>query len=62
VVITDDGVGFAASPVAGGHGLRNMRERAAVLGGRVDIASAPGATSVVLWLPLGPGATPALSA
>jgi signal transduction histidine kinase len=63
VVITDDGVGFAAHPAAGGgHGLRNMRERAAGLGGRVDIASAPGATSVVLWLPLGQGATPVLSA
>ncbi len=55
VVITDDGVGFAASPIGGGHGLRNMRERAAGLGGRVEIASAPGATSVMLWLPLGRG-------
>jgi signal transduction histidine kinase len=54
VTISDDGVGLvaSASPGRGGHGLRNMRERAAGLGGRVDVTSMPRGTCVMLWLPL----------
>lgn len=52
VQISDNGVGFDSGvSAAAGHGLRNMRERARALGGHVEISSAPGATSVVLWLP-----------
>jgi signal transduction histidine kinase len=53
LLIADDGVGMdlCASSVRG-KGLRNMRERAASLGGSVCIRSAPGNTTVSLWLPL----------
>lgn len=40
LVVSDDGVGAAAS--SGGFGLVGMRERAELLGGRVEITSAPG--------------------
>ena len=50
--VADDGTGFYPDRAAiadsgktngrGGHGLRNMRERLASLGGRCDIESAPG--------------------
>ncbi|KQW02528.1 sensor histidine kinase [Rhizobacter sp. Root1221] len=53
VVISDNGVGFDTGQLPSrGHGLRNMRDRAGALGGRVDVASTPGATTVTLWLPL----------
>ena len=49
LVVQDDGKGFtpesllAATPGAGnGNGLSNMRQRLAEIGGRCDIASAPG--------------------
>jgi signal transduction histidine kinase len=41
--VTDDGVGFDTSEEFPGHfGLRSMDERAAQLGGQVDISTAPG--------------------
>jgi signal transduction histidine kinase len=44
--ITDDGAGFAWPPASAGpediHGLRIMQERAALVGARLDIESAPG--------------------
>jgi signal transduction histidine kinase len=54
LVIVDDGVGFdpTASAAAGHHGLANMRARAAAIGGRLDIRSAPGSgTRVIVDLP-----------
>jgi signal transduction histidine kinase len=39
--ISDDGIGLAALPIAKGQGLRNIRERARLLGGMLDIDSAP---------------------
>ncbi|WP_432837023.1 sensor histidine kinase [Dactylosporangium sp. CA-092794] len=46
--VIDDGVGFAPDgPHPGRLGLRSMRERAALLGGTLDIHSAPGAGTVV---------------
>ena len=42
LVIRDDGVGLLAIPTAHGHGLRNIRERARMLDGTLDIDSAPG--------------------
>lgn len=62
VVVEDDGVGFEVGEgmaVAGERpslGLFGMRERAALLGGRVAIESAPGAgTTVYARLPRGGG-------
>jgi len=35
----------------GGNGLRNMRSRAAAMGGRLEVSSSPGkGTSIMLWL------------
>jgi signal transduction histidine kinase/ligand-binding sensor domain-containing protein len=58
--IKDDGCGFtpkepddARSEGRGGNGLPNMRERATQLGGRLDIASSPGAgTRLKLQVPI----------
>ena len=48
VVIRDDGIGFDSSLSRPGHlGLASMRERATRLGGRLDIASAPGAGTTI---------------
>ncbi|MBX3735424.1 MAG: sensor histidine kinase [Candidatus Didemnitutus sp.] len=54
LAIADDGAGFAASQTgSGGHGLANMRARAAALGGTLHVESAPGkGTRVLLTLPL----------
>jgi two-component system NarL family sensor kinase len=45
--VCDDGVGFApadagAAGARSGNGLRNIRERAAKLGARLSVDSAPG--------------------
>jgi signal transduction histidine kinase len=43
VEVLDDGIGFDPHRVhAGGMGLQNMRERAALLGGQLDVLSTPG--------------------
>ena len=50
--VADDGAGFRAGGRPG-SGLRNMRERAARLGGRVRVASEPGnGTELTIVLPL----------
>jgi signal transduction histidine kinase len=43
----DDGVGFDPTEQVGRNGLRNLRERVARLGGRLQIESAPNAGSVL---------------
>ena len=56
VAVRDDGHGFEYDSLepdgeAGGHGLRNMRERAAAIGGALSLRSAPGyGTSVEVVL------------
>jgi signal transduction histidine kinase len=51
ITVADDGKGFDVSAGAGGHGLRNMRGRAAKMGMPIDIRSSPGAgTQVTLEL------------
>jgi signal transduction histidine kinase len=58
--VKDDGCGFLPqapdqerSKGRGGNGLPNMRERAAHVGGRLEISSSPGAgTRVVLIMPI----------
>jgi two-component system NarL family sensor kinase len=59
--IWDNGVGFdvarllsAPANVASGIGLRSIREQAAALGGRLDIASSPGDTRLKLAVPFVP--------
>ncbi len=49
VRVTDDGAGFdtGSEPVPTRLGLRGMRERASLLGGRVQVKSAPGQGTVV---------------
>lgn len=53
VVIEDDGRGFAPAPVnSGADGLRNMRQRAADIGGRCEIRSEPDSgTTVTVEVP-----------
>ena len=51
--VVDDGVGIDRAAEGRGLGLRNMRERAFVAGGRLDVGPAPGrGTRVRLELPL----------
>jgi signal transduction histidine kinase len=50
--ISDDGVGLSALPINKGHGLRNIRERARLLEGMLDIDSAPGkGVTLILTVP-----------
>jgi signal transduction histidine kinase len=59
--IVDDGRGFdvSAPPAPGKYGLQGMRERAALLGGDVDIASRFGrGTTVRAWFPLSDALSP----
>ncbi len=55
LLIRDNGRGFdqADASLSKSLGLLGMRERAAILGGRVNISSAPGkGTTVTAWIPL----------
>lgn len=57
VAVADDGSGFspAEAEQATGQGLRNMRQRAQLMGGRVQIDSAPGrGATVTVTVPLAP--------
>ena len=54
LTVTDDGAGFGTD-MAVGVGLQSMHERAAELGGSVEIRSAPGGTTVCARLPLEAG-------
>jgi signal transduction histidine kinase len=56
--ISDDGCGFDPAAVAAepgalsGHGLRGMKDRALIAGGKLDVDSRPGnGTRVRLWMP-----------
>jgi signal transduction histidine kinase len=55
LTIRDDGVGFdpAQGRARPGLGLESMRERVALVGGRIEIRSAPGrGTTIEVWAPL----------
>jgi two-component system sensor histidine kinase UhpB len=59
--VIDDGRGFDASAqsAAGHHGIANMRQRAARLGGTLEVASQTGrGTRIILTLPHRPGVHP----
>jgi signal transduction histidine kinase len=51
--VDDDGCGFDPARATGtGQGLRNLRERAAAVGGRAEIDSVPGeGTKVRITIP-----------
>jgi signal transduction histidine kinase len=52
VKIKDNGTGFDATVPTGGQGLKNLRQRAALAGGWLDIESSPGrGTTMTFWLP-----------
>lgn len=52
--IQDNGQGFDASAPgkASSFGLQGLRERMRAVGGHLEISSAPGRTTLMLWLPL----------
>ncbi|MFZ2905387.1 MAG: ATP-binding protein [Cyclobacteriaceae bacterium] len=53
VTITDNGKGFDAISSTTGNGLRNMKERADTIHGKLEVKSSPGAgTEVLLTLPI----------
>jgi signal transduction histidine kinase len=53
LAVSDDGIGFQPAPGAAGHGLGNMKARAAALGGTLQVDSAPGkGTRVLLTVPV----------
>jgi signal transduction histidine kinase len=52
--ISDDGRGLSADDLAKARsfGIRGLRERAATVGGWVDLSSGPGGTTIILSVPL----------
>jgi signal transduction histidine kinase len=53
ITVADNGRGFQEKGASGGYGLRNMRDRARLLGGELTIASNPGqGTTIILTVPL----------
>ena len=62
--VSDDGAGYDSARTPMGSGLRNMADRLAALGGRLEVRSAPGAgTTVTGQLPVAaPAAEPAIAA
>ena len=55
LTVVDDGIGFTMPKRAarGHHGMRNMAERARLVGGRLDMTSAPGSgTRLVVTVPI----------
>ncbi len=54
--LRDDGEGFLLDEAGGGHGLKNLRDRAEALGGSVTVISRPGeGTRVIFDAPVGIG-------
>ncbi len=53
--VTDDGVGFDPEKVLPGMGIESMRQRALLVGGKLEIQSKPGqGTRVTVEVPMGP--------
>jgi signal transduction histidine kinase len=68
LTIRDDGIGFEVDTVwrrrasHGGLGLQGMQERALILGGKIEIKSAPArGTEVHVWFPLPGTVSPAVN-
>lgn len=60
MTVRDDGRGFDVSRPTTGFGLAGMRERIALVGGRLEISSRPSGTTIAAVVPI--GAVPAPSA
>jgi signal transduction histidine kinase len=57
VTVADDGRGLGtqpSKPVPGHRGLFNMKDQAAIAGGRCTVADRPGGVLVTVWLPVVP--------
>jgi signal transduction histidine kinase len=52
LVVEDDGRGFDAESETAGLGLIGMRERVALVGGRLRIESGGGSTTLAVEIPL----------
>jgi two-component system sensor histidine kinase UhpB len=53
LTVSDDGRGLPAGAVSSSYGIRGMRERAMLVGGRISIVGVPGSgTRVLLSIPL----------
>src|SRR5439155_26889655 len=53
--VTDDGPGFDPAATRRGTGLQGMADRLDAVGGRLEVASAPGAgTAITGWIPVRP--------
>lgn len=53
ITITDNGRGFDTNSMKNGHGLRNMKQRAALLGGDCRFSSSPGrGTTIQVQIPI----------
>jgi signal transduction histidine kinase len=50
--VTDDGAGFDTTTTSYGTGLQGMADRLAALGGKLEVRSGPGGTTVTGWLPV----------
>jgi signal transduction histidine kinase len=51
VIVRDDGAGFAGTEQDAGQGLKNLRSRAASIGGALALRSTPGrGTALVVTL------------
>ncbi|HVD40709.1 MAG TPA: GAF domain-containing sensor histidine kinase [Solirubrobacterales bacterium] len=56
IVVRDDGEGFDPTSSSGGRGLIGMRERIELLGGSIEVTSAPGdGTAIAATVPLSEG-------
>lgn len=53
LTVRDDGRGFDPASAHGGFGLSGLRDRLALVGGTVDVASEAGATTLTVRLPIG---------
>ena len=49
--VEEDGKGFDVTRESEGQGLRSMRRRAERVGGRLEVMSSPGRTTLTLTLP-----------
>jgi signal transduction histidine kinase len=59
VIVSDDGTGYDARHTPLGSGQRNMADRLAALGGRLEVKSAPGrGTTITAQLPSAPANLP----
>lgn len=53
VTVADDGVGFDTGKASGGIGMKNLKQRAAAVGGTLNVSSQPGqGATIELYIPV----------